>query len=487
MKLLTVLACFLAVAGSGQTLEKGYLWSPNVEYIFEYKSSNLIKALRKSVQHVSTFDGNSLQLVASVKVQAFGDMTLRVKLDQILFYSNASIVSQAIAHQILRDETSNQVTIDNNTLLFKKMLTTPFLLHIKRGVVKKISVSQNEPAEITEIKKLIVSNLEKKSSHFHLQLLMKKAIVIPLETPRFPMKVNIDASTFSNSECQSNGESGRKANRRNLGRGVGNVTTSFISETNGSVEYVSKLKMRKNCILISCGSFNPPTIMHLRLFELAKDHLQGCGWNVLGGIISPVLDNYKRCKPSLKVSYNHRVKMVELALESYDFVRCSKWESEQDHSPRIGEVLEEHLKQINQVLDTSNNLTDKFPHLPDSLAGLNSDKKKEPNTVKLFMVGGGDFLESISVPNLWKDEDIEVMLRDFGLIVITRQGSNPKQYVEKHPIVNQYKDNIYIVKEKFTNDISSTKVREAVKNGDSVKFFVDNSVISYISENELYL
>ena len=103
------------------------------------------------------------------------------------------------------------------------------------------------------------------------------------------------------------------------------------------------------------------------------------------------------------------------------------------------------------------------------------------------MVGGGDFLESISVPNLWKDEDIEVMLRDFGLIVITRQGSNPKQYVEKHPIVNQYKDNIYIVKEKFTNDISSTKVREAVKNGDSVKFFVDNSVISYISENELYL
>ena len=100
-------------------------------------------------------------------------------------------MSQAIAYQILRDETSNQVTIDNNTLLFKKRLTTPFLLHIKRGVVKKISVSQNEPAEITEIKKLIVSNLERKSSHFHLQLLMQKAIVIPLETPRYPMKVNI--------------------------------------------------------------------------------------------------------------------------------------------------------------------------------------------------------------------------------------------------------------------------------------------------------
>ena len=46
----------------------------------------------------------------------------------------------------------------------------------------------------------------------------------------------LDAYTSFNSEWQSNGESGRKANRRNLVRGVGNVTTSFIySETNGSV------------------------------------------------------------------------------------------------------------------------------------------------------------------------------------------------------------------------------------------------------------
>lgn len=27
-------------------------------------------------------------------------------------------------------------------------------------------------------------------------------------------------------------------------------------------------------VLVSCGSFNPPTNMHLRMFELAKDALQ---------------------------------------------------------------------------------------------------------------------------------------------------------------------------------------------------------------------
>jgi nicotinic acid mononucleotide adenylyltransferase len=26
-------------------------------------------------------------------------------------------------------------------------------------------------------------------------------------------------------------------------------------------------------VLVSCGSFNPPTIMHLRMFELAADAL----------------------------------------------------------------------------------------------------------------------------------------------------------------------------------------------------------------------
>ena len=172
-------------------MDPGYLSSPNVEYTFEYTAPNLMKGFRNSVKHVSTFDGNPLKLVAKVKVQAFGDMTLRVKLDQILFYSNGRIVNNEEAHQILQDETSNLVGINHNDQTFKKMLTMPFLLHIKRGVVKKMIVNRNEPVEVMEIKKLLASNLEKKSGHVDLQLLMKTAIIIPLETPRFPMKIDI--------------------------------------------------------------------------------------------------------------------------------------------------------------------------------------------------------------------------------------------------------------------------------------------------------
>lgn len=32
-------------------------------------------------------------------------------------------------------------------------------------------------------------------------------------------------------------------------------------------------------VLLACGSFNPITNMHLRLFELAKDHMNATGRN----------------------------------------------------------------------------------------------------------------------------------------------------------------------------------------------------------------
>ena len=50
-------------------------------------------------------------------------------------------------------------------------------------------VSKNEPSEVTEIKKLLASDLEKNIHQVNFQLVMKKAIAIPMETPRFPKKV----------------------------------------------------------------------------------------------------------------------------------------------------------------------------------------------------------------------------------------------------------------------------------------------------------
>ncbi|KAJ8945109.1 hypothetical protein NQ318_001574 [Aromia moschata] len=98
-------------------------------------------------------------------------------------------------------------------------------------------------------------------------------------------------------------------------------------------------------VLLACGSFNPPTNMHLRMFEIARDHLHRLGTHmVIGGIISPVHDAYG--KKELEAS-SHRLAMTRLALQNHDWVRLSEWECAQESWSRTRQVLQYH--QVEEV------------------------------------------------------------------------------------------------------------------------------------------
>ena len=141
---------------------------------------------------LSNIAGRPLKMAADVKIQSFSDKTLRVMLDNIRFYSNGIEVSLTNAHQILEDQKSNRGGISHTAKSFRKYLTTPFMLNTKLGVVKNVIVSQNEPSEVTEIKKLLASDIENKGNHAQLEIVMKTAIISPLEVPKFPMKVDMN-------------------------------------------------------------------------------------------------------------------------------------------------------------------------------------------------------------------------------------------------------------------------------------------------------
>ncbi|XP_063466789.1 nicotinamide/nicotinic acid mononucleotide adenylyltransferase 3 isoform X4 [Symphalangus syndactylus] len=103
-------------------------------------------------------------------------------------------------------------------------------------------------------------------------------------------------------------------------------TISRVATATG-VDVPEKMKSRIPVVLLACGSFNPITNMHLRLFEVARDHLHQTGmYQVIQGIISPVNDNYG--KKDLAASH-HRVAMARLALQTSDWIRVDPWESEQ--------------------------------------------------------------------------------------------------------------------------------------------------------------
>uniref|UniRef100_A0ACB8EED1 Nicotinamide/nicotinic acid mononucleotide adenylyltransferase 1 n=1 Tax=Sphaerodactylus townsendi TaxID=933632 RepID=A0ACB8EED1_9SAUR len=212
-------------------------------------------------------------------------------------------------------------------------------------------------------------------------------------------------------------------------------------------------------VLLACGSFNPITHMHLRLFELARDGLNGTGkYKVVKGIISPVGDAYK--KKGL-ISSSHRMTMAKLATESSDWVEVSNWESSQNEWQETVKVLSDSvLKLILQLFLKC--------------------------TPQLKLLCGTDILESFAVPNLWKREDISEILTDYGMVCITRAGNQAQKFIYESDILWRRKENIHLVEEWISNDISATKIRRALRRRQSVRYLVPDSVLAYIEKHKLY-
>lgn len=123
---------------------------------------------------------------------------------------------------------------------------------------------------------------------------------------------------------------------------------------------------RRSVILLTCGSFNPPTRAHLRMCELAREHVEKqMQFKVLECILSPVADNFG--KPEL-ISAKHRLKMVELAVENFDFIRADSYECTLSKWTKTVNVLKYHKKEL--------------------------EKKYPTKTPQLMLLCGGDLIDA---------------------------------------------------------------------------------------------
>lgn len=250
---------------------------------------------------------------------------------------------------------------------------------------------------------------------------------------------------------------------------------------------------RTEVVLLACGSFNPITNMHLRLFELARDHMNSTGkYRVVKGIISPVGDAYK--KKGL-IPAHHRVTMAELATKTSGWVEVDPWESLQKEWVETVKVLRHHQERLEagSCHQWQNSPEQEKPSRKRKWAEprQNSTQKKplQPNTkaapqVKLLC--GADLLESFGVPNLWKSEDIARILADYGLVCVTRAGSDAQKFIYESDVLWRHRHDIHLVNEWVTNDISSTKIRRALRRGQSIRYLVPDPVQEYIQEHGIY-
>ena len=143
---------------------------------------------------------------------------------------------------------------------------------------------------------------------------------------------------------------------------------------------------------------------------------------------------------------------------------------EEEHRLNMLEILS---KKNENILVSDYELKSEVVYTIDTLRYF---KELYPNDEIHFICG----LDNFSYIDKWKNG--EEILSNYKIIVINRNGNNLEELLVKY---NDYKDNI-IVSNMEMKDISSTYIRDNIKEIDKVKEFIDEDVLRYIYEKELY-
>lgn len=184
------------------------------------------------------------------------------------------------------------------------------------------------------------------------------------------------------------------------------------------------------------GSFNPVHVGHLIIAHYMATFTD---LNEVWFVVSP--QNPFKKKESLGNMYD-RLEMVNLAIEHADNLRAS--------------TIEFNLPRPSYTVDTLIHLRERYP----------ADKE-------FVLIMGSDNLKSF---HKWKNH--EVILRDYQIYVYPRPG-HLGYPLESHPSVT--------VTDTPLMELSSTFVRQAVKDGKSIRYFVPDPVLAFIDSKGLYL
>lgn len=244
----------------------------------------------------------------------------------------------------------------------------------------------------------------------------------------------------------------------------------------------SPASSKEPLVLIACGSFSPVTFLHLRMFEMARDHANYHGkYAVIGGYLSPVNDAYQ--KLGLASAY-HRVNMCELATEESDWIMVDSWEARNDKGYVTTAKVLDHFERELNVIGGGADVVVEDPKTGETWV----EKRK----IKIMLLAGSDLILTMSEPGVWAPSDLHHILGKYGCYIIERAESEldkamfSSSSVHSRSIVALYQENIEIVDQLVRNDISSTKVRMFIRKGMSVEYLIPGQVVKYINRNGLY-
>ncbi len=185
------------------------------------------------------------------------------------------------------------------------------------------------------------------------------------------------------------------------------------------------------------GSFNPPHKMHV---DMVKDLINKQYVDKV--ILVPTGSKYKY-KNNLLPDQN-RVDMLEILVNKNNNLKVSDYE-----------------------------LKDEVVYTYQTLRYF---KELYPNDEIYFICGA----DNLSYMDKWMNG--KEILSNYKILVNKRNGENILEILERF---KEYKDNI-IIADIEQRDVSSTEIREKIKNGEDVLDLIDKDVYKYIKDNGLY-
>lgn len=200
--------------------------------------------------------------------------------------------------------------------------------------------------------------------------------------------------------------------------------------------------MEKKQIVIFGGCFNPPLYSHLSVAEqLVTEYNQ-----IKKVIFVPVNSKYQKVD---LISNEHRYNMLKLACKQNQKFEVSRMEM--DATRPLYTI--ETLRKMQEIY---------------------------PKEEIAFMTGS-DNLKELST---WKQA--EQLIKNFKIYVLKRENDKIEDIIEENEWLKKNQRAFVQVKRNVVSNLSSTLVRQKIKEGKSIKYLTTEEVIEYIKKNKLY-
>lgn len=200
--------------------------------------------------------------------------------------------------------------------------------------------------------------------------------------------------------------------------------------------------MIKKQILIFGGCFNPPLNSHFSLAEQIINEYS----NIEKIVFVPVNSKYQKID---LISNEHRYQMLKLVCDKNDKFDVSRVEIDSTRPLYTIETLRTFQKTYSEK--------------------------------KIGFIIGSDNLKELDT---WKKAD--ELTKDFKIYVLERDKDNIEEIIQSNEFLNKNKQAFIKTKNNITSNLSSTFVREKLKNSKSIRYLAPDEVVSYILENKLY-